>query len=261
MTGEEISLRDSLANPVLSRFGHFCALDDLGLSLLAHPTGEVQVRQGGALTRTGWPRAPRFVLSGWAARTETLPDGRRQILAFYLPGDSLEVYKRAHPLSAGQVVALTPMVTMDATQVEAAIRDGFSPSLACGMRVSACLVEAHLLNQTFRLGRLTAYERICHLFLEFHERLSLTGMVSGAAFPFPLSQEIIGEATAMSTVHANRMVQELRRDGLLDFRGGLAILPDLPRARQACNFKPHDPQRWAQAAHDHHPELDHQIGS
>src|ERR1051325_1753089 len=39
--------------------------------------------------------APVFVLSGWVARVVTLPDGRRQILDFYIPGDVAGYCSRA----------------------------------------------------------------------------------------------------------------------------------------------------------------------
>ena len=33
------------------------------------------------------PKAVRLILSGWACRYKGLPDGRRQIVGFFIPGD------------------------------------------------------------------------------------------------------------------------------------------------------------------------------
>jgi CRP-like cAMP-binding protein len=46
-----------------------------------HAAGEELVAEGEAAGR------PRFVVSGWACRQRVLPDGRRQIFGFLLPGD------------------------------------------------------------------------------------------------------------------------------------------------------------------------------
>ena len=92
--------------------------------------------------------------------------------------------------------------------------------------------EINLRDQIVRLGRQTAYERLVHLVLEFHHRLEAIGMVDGDSFSLPLTQEILADALGLSVVHINRTLQQVRRDRLLDMRGGQVTLrqPDLMRA-------------------------------
>ena len=80
--------------------------------------------------------------------------------------------------------------------------------------------EINLRDQIVRLGRQTAYERLVHLVLEFHSRLQAIDMVDGNTFSLPLTQEILADALGLSVVHINRTLQQVRRDRLLDMRGG-----------------------------------------
>ena len=58
------------------------------------------------------------VVSGWIAETRILPDGRRQIFAFLLPGDVATVSAASHVGSRG-LVALTNVEIADASALAA----------------------------------------------------------------------------------------------------------------------------------------------
>jgi hypothetical protein len=62
-------------------------------------------------------------------------------------------------------------------------------------------------------------ERMAHLVLELHRRLSDAGLSNGQRFPMPLRQGALGDALGMSTVHANRTLQKLRTNGLIEYSG------------------------------------------
>lgn len=171
---------------------------------------------------------PRFMISGWAARVRWLPDGRRQIFNLVLPGEWLGVCLRPKPLALSSTVALTPVQLLDAAPVQRAVA-GNDPNwshLRDIIHLSSSFEEAYLLNHIVRLGRQTAYERICHLLLEIRERLAMAGLGQGDVFPMPLTQEMLADATGLSIVHVNRILQQLRREQLLDLHGGKARLLD-----------------------------------
>src|SRR3954469_7965789 len=97
------------------RLGHLSALSDPELALLRnlgdrrerHASGEELAAEGGLSGR------PRFILSGWACRQRVLPDGRRQIFSFLLPGDGLGLSRRP-ALELSTTAALTALETVDA---------------------------------------------------------------------------------------------------------------------------------------------------
>jgi CRP-like cAMP-binding protein len=194
--------------------------------------------------RAPLPR-PRFLLTGWAARMRWLSDGRRQIMGFILPGEAIGLCLRAHPLALASTVALTPLTTIDAGPVLKAMHQpDTAPGLAEALRVASSMDEALLLDQVVRLGRQTAYERICHLLLELRDRLAEGGLAHGGSFPLPLTQEVMADATGLSVVHVNRILQQLRRENLLDLRSGYATLLDADQLQIIADYHRRQPTAW-----------------
>ncbi|HYG26918.1 MAG TPA: helix-turn-helix domain-containing protein [Caulobacteraceae bacterium] len=169
---------------------------------------------------------PKVLLSGWACRCRVLPDGRRQIFTFVVPGDAVGLCSRPDPVLQTTTIALTKVITADASPLaEAAFERGAEFEGLCqAVSVAGALDEASLLDHIVRLGRQTAYERMAHLLLELRWRLSVVGLASERRFPLPLTQEVLADALGLSIVHVNRTLQQLRREGLLEMRAGAVEL-------------------------------------
>jgi len=187
-----------------------------------HRAGAKILPEGAPLDR------PRLIVSGWAARTHTLRDGRRQILDYYLPGEIMGHCARDGARALGNYLALTRLESADARALCAAVaaRPDAVSELALALRLSEALEENYLLSQIVRAGRQSAYERFAHLMLEFQSRLRLSGLVEGTTFQMPLTQEALGDGLGLSIVHINRTVQQLRREQLIRIGGGMVTLLD-----------------------------------
>ncbi len=183
---------------------------------------------------------PRLLKSGWACRFRYLPDGRRQIFEFFLPGDMYGMCLRPQAIALTTAVTLTAVQIADATALWSAITDEPDryPALADACHITASLEEAYLLNQLMRVGRQTAYERTAHFFLELFERLSVVGLADGLSIPMPLTQETIADALGLSVVHLNRTLQQLRRDRLIESRNGSVTLLQPEALAQIADFRP-----------------------
>ena len=172
-------------------------------------------------------RDARIVARGWVARGAMLEDGRRQIVGLSLPGD---VILAADSVDADMAVwALTDASTLDATRLQDAISEGadISPRLMEAWRQFRSAERLRMARHVIRLGRLSAYERTAHLLLELYERQSRLGAVEPGVLHLPLTQDMLADILGLSAVHMNRTLQQLRRAGLVDYRTGRAILPDL----------------------------------
>lgn len=181
-------------------------------------------------------RAPRLVVAGWAACQRVLPDGRRQIFRFILPGDGLGFAPQPSPPSPWSVTALTALETIDAEEALAAAESGAAPGLAEAFAAARARERRQLLDQMVRLGQQTAYERMAHFLLELQGRLQAAGLGDEQRFPLPLTQEILADALGLSIVHVNRTLQQLRRQGLIELRSGVAILLNREALAQVADY-------------------------
>jgi CRP-like cAMP-binding protein len=239
--------RPPFADIVARRLEALAPLDARSLALIRGLADRQAYPPGAELCGERSPALrPRFVVSGWAAKLRWLADGRRQILGFVLPGEAIGLYLRPHPLALVTTVAITPLHTLDATPVlRAAKAADAPPGLAEAVRLAAGMDEALLLDQVVRLGRQTAYERICHLLLEFHDRLGDVGLSQNGAFALPLTQEVLADATGLSVVHVNRVLQQLRRERMIDLHGGHAALLDIEQLRRVADYQRPSPSAWS----------------
>jgi len=175
---------------------------------------------------------PMILLSGWACRTRTFSDGRRQILSLLLPGDLVSYAFGPDAVAVTTAIALTEGVLAPAP---APAEGG---GLARAYAAAAALEEVYLYRQIARLGRLSAYERLADWLLETRDRLALAGLTAGDSFPMPLTQEALADLLGLTSVHINRTLQSMRRDGALDLRGGTARLSEPRQLADLVDYRP-----------------------
>jgi CRP-like cAMP-binding protein len=219
---------------VASRLSQFAPLDAGELRALA--AAEASPRTVAAhreIIEEGQPvTGPSIVLSGWAARCRIFADGRRQILGLLLPGDLIGVCRQNNPIAATGVIALTEVVLCPAPHP-----DSVDAPLAEAYARSGALEEYFLFRQIARLGRLNARERMVDLLLEIRDRLAAVGLASVDGFPLAMTQEMLADSLGLTSVHVNRTLQMLRRDGFLDLRAGVARLKNLDRLAKLSDHR------------------------
>jgi CRP-like cAMP-binding protein len=201
------------------------------------PPLEVQPRRD--LIREGdEPKAVRLVLSGWACCYKGLPDGRRQIVGFFVPGDfcDLNVYiLREMDHSIGALTRVS-YVLISPDEMDKLTHDHprIAQALWWNELVNSSVQREWLLN----IGQRTAYERLAHLLVEMFLRLRTVGLTDGTSCDFPITQSDLAEATGLTAVHVNRTLQDLRREGLIQLSGKRLTIPDLDRLMEAAMFNP-----------------------
>jgi CRP-like cAMP-binding protein len=173
-----------------------------------------------------------LLLEGWAIRTRMLPDGRRQILNILLPGDLIGHCHQDAPVASSTVLTLTR------ARVCPAPDRLVPPTLEQAYRMSVALDEAHDLRQITRLGRMTAHERMLDLFLELYDRLALAGLAQHGSFAMAATQEVLADLLGLTAVHVNRVIQQMRRLGEIDWSRGRLELHDLAAQRDLLGWQP-----------------------
>lgn len=231
----------STTDPLTRKLGQFTRLsaaDERALGGLAREG----VRGFGAredIIREGEePRGVKLVLSGWACRYKALEDGRRQIVAFLVPGDLCDLNASILRGMDHSVAALTPVSAADIP------RATIERVMAVHPRVTQALLWEQLVTAAIQrewmlcLGRRTAFERVAHLLCELFVRLRAVALTVGDACELPITQADLAEATGLSAVHVNRTLQELRGQGLIELRGKQLVIPDLKAVQDAAGFDP-----------------------
>lgn len=207
--------------------------------------GELSLRARDAILREG-DIADRLytLLSGWAFRYKTLPDGRRQILNFLLPGDLVGLQSKIFDEAAHGIEALTEvrLCCFSRDRVWDIFRS--YPQLAFDVTWLGAHEESLVDDALFSVGRRSAAERVAALLLQLHQRATALGLGEGGVLRLPLTQVHIADALGLSDVHTNRTLQALRARGLFDLAGGMFRLRDpagLRRLARAENLA-HEPR-------------------
>lgn len=183
------------------------------------------------------PDRVHVVLDGFACRYKMLEDGRRQITAFFVPGDFCDLHVFILRTMDHSIGALTPC-TVSLVPREAVLGLLDRPSLARALWWATLVDEAVLREWVVSVGRRDARERVGHVLCELHMRLRAVGLADGGACELPLTQVELADALGLSGVHVNRTLQELRAEGLIELRGKRLMILDAARLRRAARFDP-----------------------
>jgi CRP-like cAMP-binding protein len=200
----------------------------------------VGVKEVGArrdLVREGdRPSAVHVVLDGWGCRYKTLPDGRRQIVAFFIPGDMCDLNIFILKEMDHNVGAITRLKVASISADEFGELLDRHPRISQGLWWNELVTVAIQREWTLNIGQRTAYERISHLMCEMFTRMRTVGLVDGDSCHFPLTQSDIGDATGLTAVHVNRTLQELRHDGLIELHSRRLVIRDFAKLKNAAMF-------------------------
>ncbi len=225
--------------PLFRLLGRYMPLDEddrEALSLLeAAPLSSREAR--GDIAREGEnPAVIRLLVSGWACRYKDLPDGRRQIVGFFLPGDfcDLNVYilkELDHSIGALTAVRYYEIQPHQFQEVIER-RPHLLRALLWHEMVTSGIQREWLLS----IGQRSPLERLAHLFVELYYRLKTVGLATGLGFDLPITQNHLAEANGLSLVHLNRTIQEMRREGLIELSERQLRIGDLERLKRVAMF-------------------------
>src|SRR5262249_8459524 len=109
----------------------------------------------------------------------------------------------------------------------------FSKALFWSALCETAILGEHLTDA----ARRSAYERISHFLLELFVRLGEAGLTNGMSFLMPLTQELIGDALGLTTVHVNRTFRALRADNLISIRDKSITILDFEALSQLSDFE------------------------
>ena len=213
--------------------------EDEKKAILNLPAKVADLRADADIVREGdRPSQSCLLVEGFLARYKNLADGKRQIMAFYVPGDIPDL------LSLHIDVMDHSLATIVPSKVAFIPHDALGSLIDQNSRIANAfwrdtLIDASTFSEWIvNVGSRDAYSRIGHLICEVFLKLKAVGLTNGNSFDFPITQGEIGDATGLSTVHVNRSIMELRKDGLIILEKSRCTIPDLSRLEEAAMFDP-----------------------
>jgi CRP/FNR family nitrogen fixation transcriptional regulator len=157
------------------------------------------------------------VVSGSVRSYKLLSDGRRQIGAFYLPGDVFGLESGpTHRLTAEAVADTTVRLVKRRNLEQAA---GITVQVAQSLWAMTAGELRHAEDHMLLLGRKNAMERVASFLLEMDRRLAGTGMVA-----LPMCRRDIGDYLGLTLETVSRALSQLHGDGVLGFSGARQIV-------------------------------------
>jgi CRP-like cAMP-binding protein len=182
-------------------------------------------------------QAAYILVSGWAYSYKILHDGQRQIVDFQIPGDFLGVRSVILHVSDHSVEPITDIEVIEVHASDLFKVFAETPRLAKAFFWTVSRDEAMVVEHLVGIGCRDAAERTAHFLLELGKRLSLVGMGSKAGYACPLTQYLIADAIGLSAVHVNRVLRELREQGMITFRDGYVTFDDYNRTVEFADFE------------------------
>jgi CRP-like cAMP-binding protein len=203
--------------------------------LLSYPTktwgrGETIIEEGEKV------RDIHLIVTGLATRSKSLPDGNRQLMAFLVPGDLCDVEVFVLEAMDHDIVAVsdTTCVMIPAKVIEDLLTE--NSNITKGLWWSTMTDSAVLRQWIVGHGSRDARERIAHLFVELLIRYRIVGETTDDSFAFPMTQEELADATGMTAVHVNRVLQQLRSENLIELKGKTLTILDPDRLQEIAQF-------------------------
>jgi CRP-like cAMP-binding protein len=214
---------------------HLTPEDEAAIGRL--PLRNKDVGEGADVVREGdTPNECCLLLDGFLCRYKLVADGARQILSFHISGDipdlqSLHLKVMDHSLGA---LTSCRLAFIPHEALAALMRERPNVAAACWRDT---LIDAAVFREWLAgVGRRNAHQRIAHLLCEVYVRLASVDLAPDRTFAFPATQVELGDALGLSAVHVNRVLQDLRRDGLIVSKGRLTHVPDWSRLAAAGDF-------------------------
>jgi CRP-like cAMP-binding protein len=203
------------------------------------PIQYVTLRADREIVREGdRPARSCIILRGMTCWSKTTSTGNRQIMAFDIAGDIPDLQSLHLAVMDSNLVTVTPC-EVGFVQHEAlrALCKEY-PRLANAFWKKTLIESAIFREWVVNVGGRPAIVRIAHLLCEMMMRMEAVGLTEDRTCDFPITQSVLADATGLSTVHVNRSLQALRKEGMVTVEGGRLQIHQWTALANRADFDP-----------------------
>ena len=156
------------------------------------------------------------MLSGYSIRSKLMATGARQIVAIHMKGEVVDLQNSMLQVADHSVQMLTAGTVAMIPREEIIRLTLERPTIGHAMWIDT-LVDASIFREwVANVGRRDARTRVSHLLCEFSLRLKVAGLGGETHYELPMTQEQLADATGLTSVHVNRTLKALEREGLIE---------------------------------------------
>lgn len=209
-------------------------------AVLDLPFRQRSLRRGDHVVREGdTPTHASVLLSGFAYRHKLVGAGDRQIVAVQVAGDIVDLQNALLRMADHSVQTMTDAQVADIPR-EAVRRLAMERPAVCEAMWYDTLVDASVHREWIASrGRRSALAALSHFLCELGVRLQMAGQGTLTRYPLPMTQEDLGDALGLTSVHVNRTLKTLSARGIMQKRGPSVFIHDWKRLADEGGFSPH----------------------
>ncbi|SFM61901.1 Crp/Fnr family transcriptional regulator [Methylobacterium pseudosasicola] len=179
-----------------------------------------------------------LIIDGWACRYKLLSQGKRQILSFHIAGDipdlqSLHVPTMDHSLGT-LTKATVAFIPHDSLRDLTVRHPGIAAIFWRDTLIDAGIFREWLVS----MGQRSAFEHVAHLFCELYLKLQAVGLAGNYRCPLPVTQADLADALGLTSVHINRVLQEMRGKTLITLRSRTLVIEAWDELLRISEFDP-----------------------
>ena len=187
--------------------------------------GELTLEAGQTLLHEGEASPHLFtLLSGWMYRHKSLPDGRRQILNYSLPGDFVGMQSAVLKEMQHTVEALTGVRLCVFPREKLWSLYSTQPGMGFDLTWLVSREEKMLDDHLLSIGRRSALERMAYFVLLLHRRARDLGMLQATGIELPLNQQHVADTLGLSIVHTNKTLRKLYDRGVISWKQRILVV-------------------------------------
>ena len=152
---------------------------------------------------------------GFAFGSKTTADGLRQILSLHIPGEIPDLQSLQLKLMDHDLITLAPCKLEFVPHESMRALTRTRPKLADALWRETLIDSAIFREWVVNVGQRSGTGRMAHLLIELYHRLKAIGRARDDIFKFPITQHELADCVGLSNVHVNRVLQDLRKQGVL----------------------------------------------
>ena len=225
-------------NPLIQKLNHLIILSEEEKNVLRSASSITRdLSADKDVMRDGdEPSDCNLLLEGMVFRYKVTAEGRRQIMSFHTPGDIFDAQSFILERMDHSIATLTPCkIALIPHRTMLEITQAY-PRIARAIWKDTLIDAAIFREWMTSIGRRASYARIAHLMCEVYVKLQIVGLAESNRIDWPITQEEIGDSLGLSSVHVNRILQELRGDGLITLDRKTLTIDDWEGLQAAGQF-------------------------